>query len=251
MEKISVSIICRNEEKNIEGCIESVSWADEIIVIDGFSEDKTPEIARKYTDKIFQNKWGGFSDQREFALIKCSNEWIFSLDADERCSPELAEELRSIVSSHSNTYTGFKIPRKSFFLGKWVRHSGWYPNYQLRFFRKRNIKVSGRLVHEKYELDGETGYLKNDLLHYTVQSINEYVSRVNHYSSLQALEKAKNRKVSFINLFLRPSLAFIQGYFFKGGFLDGITGLMVVNFHIITNILTYMKIWEIQHKKKQ
>jgi len=243
-----VTIICGDEENNIEECIKSVQWADEIILVDSYSKDKTIEIASKYNVKIFQNKWESFAEQRQIALSKCSNDWVFSLDADERCTSILAEEIKEKINSSENKFTGFKIPRKSFFLNKWVRHGGWYPDYQLRLFKKQ-ATVSDRLVHEKYEVKGEIGFLKNDLLHYTVSSISDYMHKVNQYSTLQAIEKAGKKKINFFNMLFRPILAFIQGYILKGGFLDGITGLMVVNFHIITNMLAYMKIWQIQRNK--
>jgi len=249
MEKLSVTIICGNEENNIEECIKSILWADEIILVDSYSKDKTIVIASKFEVKIFQNKWESFASQRQFALSKCTNEWVFSIDADERCSPLLADEIKEKINFGTNNFAGYRMPRKSFFLNKWVKHGGWYPDYQLRLFKKQ-ATVSERLVHEKYEVEGELGIMKNDLLHYTVSSISEYMQKVNQYSTLQSIEKSKNRKINFLNMLFRPTLAFIQGYIFKGGFLDGITGLMVVNFHIITNMLTFMKIWQIQNKKK-
>ena len=249
MEKISVTIICRNEEKNIEECIRGVLWADEIVVIDAFSTDKTVEIASKFNVRIIQNEWLGYAKQREFALSKCNNDWVFSIDADERCTPELEKEIEDTLNSSSNKFSGFKIPRKNFFLGKWVKHCGWYPGYQLRLFKKSCIKVTDRLIHEGYELNSEPGILKNDLIHFTVQSIDDYMTRVNHYSTMQALEKRGRKNVKFRDIFLRPLSAYLQQYFLKGGFLDGITGLMVVNFHVMTNMLTYMKIWEMQNKK--
>jgi glycosyltransferase involved in cell wall biosynthesis len=247
---ISVTIICKNEEKNIRECLESVKWADEIIVVDSFSTDKTVEIAKEFTNKIFKEEWRGYARQREFALSKTSHEWIFPLDADERCSVELKEEILSAVNS-GNNFAGYRIPRKSFFLGKFVKHCGWYPGYQMRLFLKDKTKVADRLVHEGYEVNGETGYLINDILHYTVNSISDYMSRVNHYSSLQAVEKSNKRKIKLTDLLLRPAAAFIQSYFFKKGFLDGIHGLMVTNFDVMTNMLTYMKAWEIQNKSKK
>jgi glycosyltransferase involved in cell wall biosynthesis len=247
---LSVTIICKNEEENIRECLESVKWADEIILVDSLSTDKTVEIAKEYTDKIFTEEWMGFARQREFALAKASNEWIFPLDADERCSNELKEEIYNIINS-SSTFAGYRIPRKTFFLGKWIKHCGWYPGYQTRLFRKDKTKVTDRLVHEGYEVSGEMGFLKGDILHYSVTSITDYMRKVNQYSSLQAVEKAEKKEIKFTDLLLRPVAAHIQNFIFKKGFLDGIHGLMVTNFDIITNMLTYMKAWEIQKKNKK
>ena len=247
---LSVTVITKNEEDNIRKCLESVKWADEIIVVDSYSTDKTLQIAKEFTEKVYTEEWKGFAKQREFALSKASNEWVFPLDADERCSDELREEILGIIKSGSK-FSGFRIPRKTFFLGKWIRHCGWYPGYQTRFFRKEKTKVTDRLVHEGYEVEGDMGFLKGDILHYSVTSITDYMRKVNNYSTLQAMEKANKKEVKFSDLLLRPVAAHLQNFIFKKGFLDGVHGLMVTNFDIITNMLTYMKAWEIQNKNKK
>lgn len=247
--KISAVIICTNEEKNIEECLKSVSSADEIIVIDGGSMDNTREIALKYTDKVYENKWEGYSKQRTFSLTKANNEWIFSLDADERCTPELMSEMRDRLAADGGKYAGYDMPRKSFFLGKWIKHAGWYPDRKMRLFRKDKVKLSDNLVHEKYIVDGETGTLKNPILHYTVTSISEFMDKVNIYSTLSAEEKAGRKSASFLVLFFRPFFSFFREYVLRGGFLDGVHGLMVSFFNMITSMLTYMKIWQIQNRK--
>lgn len=246
---ISVNIICRNEEKNIEDCLKSVTWADEIIVVDGESTDNTAQISKKYTKDVYINKWEGFAKQRQFALEKSTNEWVFVLDADEQCSRELKEEIFSVISSNNNIYNGFRIPRKNYFLNKWIKHGGWYPGYQYRLFRKKHTYVSERLVHEGYVIDGKIGIFKNDILHYTVQSISEYMVKVNNYSSLQSVEKSKRKIVNFSDILFRPLAAFFVQFIARRGFQDGIHGLMVAYFDMITNMLTYMKIWELQNKK--
>lgn len=248
---ISVTIICKNEEKNIEDCIRSVLWADEIIVVDGYSSDKTVDIAKRFTDKVFQNVWNGFAEQRSYALSKTSNEWIMPLDADERCTEELKTEIMNIISKKNIEESGFIIPRKTYFLNKWIKNCGWYPNYQLRLFKKEKVKVTDRLVHEGYEVNGKTGKLQNDIIHYTVNSIFEYLDKINQYSSLSAKEKVNRKKVKFNDIFLRPVIAFIQQFIFKKGFLDGVYGLMVTNFDVMTKMLTYMKMWEMQNKKNK
>lgn len=247
---ISVNIICRNEEKNIEDCLKSVLWADEIIVVDAESADRTLEIAKKYTDRVFVNKWEGFAKQRTFALEKSKKDWVLALDADERCSSGLKEEIVSFIASNNHNIKGFKLPRQNYFLGKWIKYGGWYPGYQLRFFKRSNVKVSDRLVHEGYEVDGDIGVMKNDIIHYTVQSVFEFMNRVNGYSNLKAEEKSKNGNIGFLDIFIQPLKSFVVQYIFKGGFRDGLHGLMVYNFDAITRMLTYMKIWEKQNKGK-
>ena len=247
---ISVNIICKDEEKNIEDCLKSVLWADEIIVVDGESKDNTAEIAGKYTKNVFVNKWEGFAKQRQYALSKSTKEWVLVLDADERCSNELKEEILAIINNKDVKYNGYKLPRKNFFLAKWIEHGGWYPGYQKRFFRRERTSVSDRLVHEGYEIEGEVGVLKGDILHYTVQSLSEFMTKVNQYSTLQAEEKMKTKKAGYSDMFFRPLRRFINIYFIRGGFRDGIHGLMVANFDLITTLLTYMKIWERQNKNE-
>lgn len=250
MNKICGLVICHNEEKNIEDCLKSILWCDEIVIADSFSTDNTLNIAKNYTDKIFQNEWKGFAAQRKFALSKTDSEWIFSLDADERCTTELESEIKSIIFSGNVSEDGFEIPRKSFFLNKWIRHGGWYPNYQLRLFRKSKAGVTDRLVHESYSVNGSKSRLKNDILHYTVTSVSEFVTRINSYSDLSALEKYGKRKTGFFQLLIFPGLAFLQQYILKGNFLDGKEGLMVSKFHMMTKLLNYMKIMEMQIKDK-
>lgn len=247
MQKISAIVICKNEEKNIDDCLKSIQWCDEIIIVDSGSTDKTLEIAKKYTDKVFINEWQGFSKQRKFALTKVSNDYVLVLDADERCTNELKDEIKNVLSGQTLA-NGFFIPRKSFFLNKWIKHCGWYPDYKLRLFNKNNVTISDRLVHEGYEVNGETAKLKNNILHYTVTSISEFTAKINHYSSLSAQEKWNKRNISFLYLLFVPFFEFNKKFIFQAGFLDGISGLMVSYFHMITKLLTYMKIRELQNK---
>jgi len=247
---VSVNIICKNEEKNLEDCLKSVLWADEIIVVDGESTDGTVEAAKKYTDKVYVNKWEGFAKQRSFALGKSTKDWVLVLDADERCSSGLKEEIVSFLESNNVDIKGFNLPRRNFFLGKWIKHGGWYPGYQMRFFYRTNARISDRLVHEGFEVNGKTGVMKNDIIHYTVQSVYDFMNRVNRYSNLQAVEKSKKGRVGFWDIFIQPMKSFLVQYIIKGGFRDGIHGLMAHNFDSITRMLTYMKIWEMQNKEK-
>ncbi|MDD5362440.1 MAG: glycosyltransferase family 2 protein [Ignavibacteria bacterium] len=244
---LSVTIICKNEENHLRECLESVKWADEIIVVDSLSTDDTVSIAMEYTHKVFLQKWQGYAKQREFALSKTTNDWVFPLDADERCSPELKDEILSIINSKTN-FSGFRIPRKSYFLKKWIKHGGWYPGYIIRLFIKENTVVTDRHVHEGYEVKGDVGQLKGAILHYTISSISDYVKKINNYSSLQALEKSEKKQIKFSDILFRPAATFLQQFFIRKSFLDGIYGLMVTFFDVITNMLTYVKAWEIQNK---
>ena len=250
MLNISAVIICKDEEKNIEECIKSVIWCDEVVIIDSFSSDKTVSRAENYTDKIFRNEWKGFAEQRKFALTKVKTEWILSIDADERCSNDLKVEIENLQKQNNISSKGFLIPRKSYFLGKWVKNCGWYPDYQLRLFRKDSASVKERLVHEGYIVSGNTDKLKSPILHFTVNSISEFTNKINHYSTLSAIEKNGNKNISFIYLLSKPVFEFIKKFIFQKGFLDGINGLMVSLFHMMTKALTYMKLYELQNKNK-
>lgn len=248
---LSVIIICKDEEDQIKECLESVKWSDEIIVVDSESKDKTVDIAKSYTGKIFTKKWEGYSEQRKYAMELASGEWILSLDADERVTEELKNEILSVINSDGNNIKGYRIPRKSYFLNRWIKHSGWYPGYQTRLFKKEFAFIRPKLVHEGFEIKGETGFLKNDILHYTVTSISDFAARVNTYSSLQAIEKSGIKKVKLRDLLFRPLISFVKHYLFKSGFRDGPQGFMVAMFDAITNTLTYMKMWEMQNENKK
>lgn len=248
--KLSVIIITKNEEKNIVDCLESVKWADEIIIVDAFSSDSTIEIARKYTDKVFQKEWIGFADQKSYALKLASNEWVLSLDADERVSESLRIKLLSMLSdlSELNKFSGFKIKRDNYFLGKKINSCGWNKDFQLRFFKKSVTRLTNRLVHEGFEVSGEIGSIKEPILHLSYKSINETIEKINHYSSLEALEKSSKLKVNFFTIIFFPALYFIQHFLFRYGFIDGMYGFLVSLFHAWTKLLVQLKIWELQRK---
>ncbi len=246
---LSVAIIAGNEERNIGDCLESVKWADEIIVVDSESTDRTVEIARGYTDKVFVKKWEGYTIQKQFAIDQASCDWILSLDADERVSPELKAEIEKILEEETE-YDGFYIPRRNFFLGKWVKSCGWYPNYQLRLFRRGKGYVTKRKVHEGFVVDGKVGYLKGDIIHFTHMELKSTFAKVNEYSSLSAEEKVGRKKVKGFHLIFHPLSAFLSHYIIRGGFKEGVHGLMVSLIHAMTNMQTYMKIWELQNVKK-
>lgn len=248
MNHITGIIICKNEEDNIEDAVRSILWCDEVIIADAFSTDKTVEIIERHPVKLYQNEWIGFAAQRKFILSKVTTEWVLSIDADERCTNELESEIKQKISQTDIKENGFLIPRKSYFLNKWIKHGGWYPNFQLRLFKRSEADVSERLVHESYKVNGLTGKLKNDLLHYTVTSLSEYVSRINAYSDLSAIEKMSKKKIGFFDILILPRIAFLKQFILKGNFLDGTEGLMVSKFHMITKLLNYMKIRELQNK---
>lgn len=248
-QKLSVLIIAGNEEKNIRDCLESIKWVDEIIIVDSESKDRTVEISKEYTEKVFINKWEGFATQRRFSLSKASNKWILSLDADERVSPELKDEILKTING-AEKFAGYYIPRRNYFLDKIVKSCFWYPDYQLRLFKKEKADVTDKKVHEGFFVSGETGKLSSDIIHFTHQSIHETFTKVNNYTSLNAEERADGKRIKAHHLILNPLAAFLNHFISRKGYKDGIYGLMVSLIHSVTNMLTYMKIWELQHKKE-
>ena len=249
MQKLSVSIITLNEEKNIERCLQSVTWADEVVVVDSGSKDRTVELSKKYTDRVIHNDWKGFADQKDFAMRSCSNEWVLSLDADEEISSELRAEIENLLKNPKE-FDGYYMPRKTYFNGKWIKSCGWYPGYQLRFFKKSLTKLTDRKVHEGFEVNGKVGYLKGDILHYTHIDLKSTIAKINNYSTLEAEEKYLTKRSTPLNFILNPIAAFFQHYIIRRGFTDGVEGLLISILHALTNLMTYMKIWEKRNSRQ-
>jgi glycosyltransferase involved in cell wall biosynthesis len=246
MNKISVILITKDEEFNIRDCLESIKWADEIIVVDSISQDSTVKIAKEYTEKVFIKEWMGFADQKKYALSLASNEWVLSIDADERVTNKLKDEL---LNNNLENVDGYFILRENYFLGKKVNCCGWGSDYQLRLFKKSKTSVTNRLVHEGFTVNGKTERLQNSMTHFSYRNLNDAFKKINVYSSLSAKEKSLKKKANCISAVVHPMAAFIQYYFLRGGFRDGVHGLLISLMHAATNLLTYMKILEIQRIK--
>jgi len=247
MNKISVIIITKEEEKNIYDCLKSVQWADEIIVVDSESDDNTVELAKQFTEKIFLRKWEGYVPQKRYALSLASNEWVLSLDADERVTPELKDE---IINLSPGEFSGFRIRRKNFLLKKEITSCGWENDYQLRLMRKDKASFSDRLVHEKFIVDGQADKLKNPMIHYTFSSFSEYFSKINHYSSLKAQELLiKKKRVGGWTIFSHTVSAFFAFFIVRRGFRDGVYGLIISFLHSVSTMMNYIKLWELQNRK--
>lgn len=253
---VSTVIITLNEEKNIRECLESVKWSDEILIVDSGSSDNTISICKEYTDKIYFKEWSGYSLQKNFGIEKVKCDWVLSLDADERVTEELKNEINEVTAR--NEFDGYYIPRKAFFLGKWIKHSGWYPDYQLRLFRKGKGKFNGRDVHEAIILEHgdslqslKVGYLKNDLLHYPYGDLNHYFEKFNEYTTLSSVELSKKGKsFCFCSLIIKPALFFVKSYFLKLGFLDGWQGFAICVISSFNTLVKYAKLREIKRSKK-
>jgi glycosyltransferase involved in cell wall biosynthesis len=240
---LSVAIVTRNEERNIGDALESVRDFDDIVVIDAFSEDRTVEICRNYTDRVYQHEWPGFSRQKQRAVDYAKNAWILILDADERVTPELKDEMMEEISD--GECSGFYIPRKNYFLGKWIHHSGWWPDYTLRIFRKDSARVEPREVHEKILVHGVTKHLKSPLQHYTYRTLSDYMKKMETYSTLAAKEIVRQKgRPSPFSLLLNPLAVFVKMYFLRQGFRDGIHGFMLAVLYAFQTFLKYAKALE-------
>jgi len=250
--KLSVCIITLNEEANIARTLMSVRFADEVIVVDSGSTDRTVEIARQHGAQVFYEPWAGFARQKNSAIDKCTGDWILSLDADEELSPALQAQLRALLPSR-HACEAYCIPRRNLFCGRWIKHGGFYPDLKLRLFRRGSARFEDRLVHETMVLTGTKSDLDCDLLHHAYPTLDGYIRQMNHYSSLGAEILAAQGTVSkslpafLYNIVLRPAGNFIWNYFFRLGFLDGREGLMLHLYHCGYVSWKYAKAWRI-HK---
>ena len=246
---LSICIICFNEERNIGRCLESSSWADEIVVVDAKSQDQTVQIARQYTDKIFQRPWTGYVDQKNFALSKSHGDWILSVDADEEITQSLRREILTEIAK-TDAKDGYQIPRRSFYQGRWINHSGFYPDRQLRLFRGTHGRWIGGRIHERVQIEGEVGILKNDLLHYPYHGIiSGQLQTVNDFSGLIAEDMyEKGKRFRLLLLLFRPLFKFLEVYFLKLGFLDGLAGFIIAATSAYAVFVRYVKLREIENR---
>lgn len=251
MQPISATVIAFNEERNIADALRSLSWADEIIVVDSGSTDATVEICRGFTDRILHRHWTGYADQKNFAVANARNDWIFSLDADERATPELGAEIAAQARTGFRR-RGYRIRRAAFFMGRWIRHGDWYPDYQLRLFDRRHGRWQGGQVHESVRLTENPGVLKGEIQHYTYRSLSDYLRRLETYSNLAALDyRRRGRKTNPFLLLVHPTAAFMRAYVMKRGFLDGAPGLAVAAMGSVSVFFKYAKLYELQLQAAQ
>lgn len=240
-------LITLNEEANLARTLQSVAWADEVVIVDSGSTDRTREIAESFHATFYVEPWRGFAAQKNFALEKAGCDWVLSLDADEEVEPELGDEIRTTLATDPAA-AGFCIPRKNFFLGRWIRHGGFYPDPKLRLFCRGAGQFEDRLVHEDVRLNGPTAKLKHHLLHQAYPTLESYLDHMNRYSSLGAqMAVAGNRRpgFSFLDIVIRPRLTFLYNYILRGGFLDGREGLLLHLYHEEYVSWKYAKAWEL------
>jgi glycosyltransferase involved in cell wall biosynthesis len=241
---LSITIITFNEEKNLLPCLESIAFADEIVIVDAGSEDRTLEIARNFTRVVYQESWKGFAQQKNSAQDKAKGPWILNVDADERVTPELREEILAAVKGKA-PFTGYRIPRKNYFRGQWIRHGGWYPNYQLRLYLKDAGRFRQREVHEQVAIAGKVGRLKSPLEHFTYRSISDFLQRLDRYSELSARQYwLDGKRISWPEILFRSFFTFFRMWGLQRGFLDGSNGLVLAVLYSYYTFAKYSKLKE-------
>jgi len=233
--KLSVTIITKNEAADIADALASVAWADERIVVDSCSTDDTVAVAARHGARVVSREWPGYVAQKNYAASLATNDWILSLDADERVTPALAREIQDTLSSEP-AHPAYRMPRVTFHLGRWIRTTDWYPDYQLRLYDRRAGEWTGRYVHEGVVVKGAVGRLRNELQHYAYRDAAEHLETIDHYTTLAARQMfEQGRRASALDVALQPAFAFFRNFILKRGFLDGSVGLRIsrMNTHYV------------------
>jgi glycosyltransferase involved in cell wall biosynthesis len=249
---VSAIVVCFNEEENIGRCLESVQWCDEIVVVDSFSTDRTVEICRQFTDIVIQRKWTGYRDQKEFAHSRASKDWVLLVDSDEEVTPALQTEIRQALTLDGAQYSAYLVPRLMFYLGRWWKRGGWYPDYDVRLFRRDRAKWGGTEPHEKIIVDGAVRRLQNPLHHFSYRSIDDQIQRINRFTSISSTELRKQgQRWHLSDALLRPAFRFCRSYFLKRGFMEGFAGFYVAVSAAVYVFLKYAKLWELEMEEKK
>lgn len=253
--KITATIITYNEAEHIRAACESVAWANEIVVVDSESTDETRAIAEECGARVITRPWPGFAAQKQFAVEAAAHEWIFSLDADERVSDELRASIEDLLyTSETKLADGYRIPRRSFYMKRWIRGGGWYPDYQLRFYRRSKGRWQGAYIHEsvKMESGARIEKLCGDILHYTSGHAALHHQMIGErYAPLSARQMYENgRRTSPLRIAVAAPAAFMRSYILKRGFRDGLAGLSIASFAAHHDFLKHMLLWELQNKRE-
>ena len=247
MAPLSVTIITKNEASHIAAALESVAWADETIVVDAESSDGTVEIARRLAKQVHVRPWKGYGDQKNFAAGLARHDWILSIDADERVTPELARNIQRTVSS-SPAARGFKLSRVTFHLGRWIRSTDWYPDYQLRLYDRRHAQWNDRRIHESVMVDGEVSRLQGELHHFAYRDLSHHLATIDRYTTLAACQmQDQGRRATVLDLLVHPPFAFLRNYILRFGVRDGLPGLIVSLLNSYYVMLKFAKLWELQN----
>lgn len=242
--RLSACIIACNEADRLPDCLESLSWCDEILVVDSHSSDSSREIASAAGARVIERDWPGHVEQKEFAIRAAANDWVLCVDADERISPELREEILALRDAGFPDHAGWEMPRLSNYLGAWIRHGSWYPDRKLRLFDRRQGRWGGRNPHDRVELEGPKGRLRGDLHHYPYRNLEEHLATIDRYTSTMALGlRAEGTRVRFLDLVLRPPARFCVFYLLRGGWRDGWRGLLLARLAAHYVLIKYAKSW--------
>jgi glycosyltransferase involved in cell wall biosynthesis len=250
--KLSVTVITRNEAPRIADALESVRWADEIVVVDSESTDDTVAIARRFTERVIVRAWPGYAPQKNHAASVATHDWILSIDADERVTPELAAEIRGILSSDPPA-CGYRMPRVTRAFGRWIRSTDWYPDWQLRLYdRRRGGWDESRTVHESVRVGGQVGHLRGELQHLAYRDLSHHLDTIDRYTTLAAADMAaRGRRANWIATLTYTRLAFFRNLILRGGFRDGMAGLVISSMNAWYVFLKYAKLWELQQKPEK
>jgi glycosyltransferase involved in cell wall biosynthesis len=247
---VSVYVLTFNNRRTIERCLQSLEWAEELVVVDSFSTDGTYEVCQRYTDKTCQRKFAGHRDQYQYAVDLTTNEWIMFVDADEEVSPELAEEIREEMKGGAGGTDGFFVYRRTYYLGRWIRYGGWYPDGEIRLCRKQKGKWEGGL-HAKIVVNGEVKSLKSQYLHYTYRNISDQIQTIDKYSQIAAEDMVREgERFSLFKLLFHPPFRFFKEYILKAGFRDGFPGLVIIASTMYYVFIKYAKLWELTKVSK-
>jgi glycosyltransferase involved in cell wall biosynthesis len=245
VQNVSVTVITKNEAANLAAALESVAWADERIVVDSASTDETVAIARRLADQVVVRPWPGYVEQKNFAASLARNDWILSVDADERVTPALADEIRAVMHE-SPEAAGYRIPRVAWHLGRWIRTTDWYPDHQLRLYDRRRARWIGRHVHEGVEVDGPVGALREELQHYPYNGIADHIETINRYTTYAARQMhEEGRRAGLLAMLGHPPLAFLRNYIARGGWRDGAPGFVISALNAWYVFLKFAKLREL------
>jgi glycosyltransferase involved in cell wall biosynthesis len=245
VQKLTATVITLNEERNLEAALQSLAWADEIVVVDSGSTDGTLDIARRHGARVETRAWDGYSAQKNYAASIAAHDWILSVDADERVPPELAREIRTLLERGPDRQ-GYRVPRVTWYLGRWIRGTDWYPDYQLRLYDRRAAAWNGRRVHESVALSGPAGQLAHDLHHFAYRDVSHHLATIDRYTTLAAEQwRDEGRRVSAAGLLAHPSAAFLRNYVLRGGFSLGTAGLIVSILNSYYVFLKCAKLYEL------
>jgi glycosyltransferase involved in cell wall biosynthesis len=245
--KLSVTVIAKNEAADIGGALTSVAWADEIVVVDSESTDETVAIARRHTDRVVVRAWPGYVDQKNYAASIARHDWILSLDADERVTPSLADEIRTRLVAAPRE-AAFRIPRVTWHLGQWIRTTDWFPDHQLRLYDRQSARWTGRYVHEAVTVRGSIGTLTGELQHYAYRDIADHLETIDRYTTYAARQMhEEGRRAGLLQIAGHPPLAFLRNYLAHGGIRDGVPGFIISALNAYYVFLKFAKLWELEH----